>query len=97
MSTDETPTVDGTSVPRRVTGAVQAEVDGELILLSPRDFGYFGAEGAGAEIWSLVDGDRSVDALVAELSARFEAPEDQIRVDVVEFVTALVVSGLVEV
>lgn len=97
MSGDETPTIDGTTVPKRVTGAVQAEVDGELILLSPRDFGYFGAEGSGSEIWSIVDGERSVDAIVDELSSRFEAPEDQIRADVVDFVTALVVSGLAEV
>jgi len=97
VSSDEVPPIDGASIPKRVTGAVQAEVDGELILLSPRDFGYFGAEGSGSEIWSLVDGERSVDVMVAELSARFEAPEDQIRVDVVDFVTALVASGLVEI
>jgi hypothetical protein len=97
VSGDGTPVIDGATVPSRATGSVQAEVDGELILLSPRDFGYFGAEGAGAEIWSLVDGERSVDVLVAELNARFEAPEDQIRADVIDFVTALVASGLVEV
>ena len=63
MASSEVPAIDGSTVPRRVVGAVEAEVDGELVLLSPADFGYFGAEGSGAEIWALVDGEHSVDVV----------------------------------
>ena len=37
-------------VPVRTVGAVEAEVDGERILLSPKDFAYFGLTGAGAPV-----------------------------------------------
>ena len=30
---------------RRVDRVVQAEVDGELVLMSPKDYAYFGTEG----------------------------------------------------
>jgi len=80
-----------------VTGAVQAEVDGELVLLSPADYGYFGAEGPGPDIWALVDGERSVDEIVAALASSFSTPPEEIVGDVVYFVTALVAAGLVEV
>ena len=97
MADEDTPTVDGPSVPRRVVGAVQAEVDGELVLLSPADFGYFGAEGPGPDVWALVDGERSVDAIVAELAGSYDVAAEEISGDVVDFVTALVAAGLAEV
>lgn len=87
----------GDQVPRRVTGAVQAEVDGELILLSPKDFAYFGATGTGSPVWDLVDGERSVDDIVAELEGTFEAEPGAIRKDTVEFLDALIAAGLIEV
>lgn len=83
-------------VPVRASGAVEAEVDGELILLSPSDFSYFGAAGTGAPVWELVDGQRSVGGIVAELEAKYEAPEGVIRAETLEFIEALEAAGLVE-
>ena len=47
-------------IPSRTQGSIEAEVDGERILLSPKDFSYFGLTGTGAPVWDLIDGDRSV-------------------------------------
>lgn len=87
----------GATVLRRTVGAVEAEVDGDLILLSPKDFGYFGAEGVGAEVWTLVDGTRTVDQIVAELEAEFTAEPGVIRADTLAYLEALVAAGLAEV
>ncbi|MDQ1246072.1 MAG: PqqD family protein [Actinomycetota bacterium] len=84
------------SVPTRVVGAVQAEVDGELILLSPKDFSYFGAAGTGGPVWDLVDGTRSVGQIVAQLEEQYTADPGVIRAETVEFLDALRAAGLLE-
>lgn len=84
------------SVPARRQGAVQAEVDGEMILLSPKDYAYFGAQGEGATVWSLVDGHRNVGMIIAELEATFDAEPGVIRADTVEFLHVLAAAGLIE-
>lgn len=87
----------GSTVLRRATGAVQAEVDGELILLSPKDFGYFGAEGVGGAVWELVDGQRDVDAIVTSLEEQYSAEAGVIRAETLAYLEALVAAGLAEV
>ena len=81
---------------RRVSGAVEAEVDGDRILLSPKDFSYFGLQGTGAPVWDLIDGERSVGQIIEELEAQYEADAGVIRADTLEYLDALVASGLVE-
>lgn len=87
--------LDDANVPVRATGAVQAEVDGELILLSPKDFSYFGAQGTGDAVWELVDGQRSVGQIIGELEATYEADPGVIRAQTLEFLDALVAVGLI--
>lgn len=82
-------------IPVRTIGAVEAEVDGERILLSPKDFAYFGLIGAGAPVWDLVDGARSMDEIIAELEQSFDADTAIIRAETLDFVDALAASGLI--
>lgn len=82
-------------IPRRVTGAVQAEVDGELTLLSPKDFSYFGAAGTGDKVWALVDDERSVGEIVAALEGEYKAEPGVIRTQTLEFLEALQAAGLI--
>ena len=89
--------VAGPDVLARSTGTVEAEVDGERVLLSPKDFSYFGLAGAGAPVWDLIDGEASVDAIVAALEAEFMAEPGVIRHETLEFVDALLAAGLIEV
>lgn len=86
----------GVTVLVRAQGAVEAEVDGERILLSPRDFSYFGLTGSGSYVWDLIDGSRSIDQIVGSLEEEFEAEDGAIRTDVLEFVDALVAAGLAD-
>lgn len=81
----------------KAVGAVEAEVDGERVLLSPKDFGYFGLEGSGPAVWELIDGSRQVADIVSALEGEYEAPEGVIRSQTLEYLDALHASGLVEV
>lgn len=80
----------------RVPGAVEAEVDGERILLSPADFGYFSLAGSAASVWDRIDGVARLSAIVADLESEFDAEPGVIRAETAKFVQALVAAGLVE-
>jgi hypothetical protein len=82
-------------IPVRTVGAVEAEVDGERILLSPKDFAYFGLTGAGAPVWDLIDGNRSLEAILVELDSSFDADSAVIQAETLEFIDALAASGLI--
>ena len=90
------PDLAGRVVPRRAPRVVQAEVDGELVLMSPRDFAYFGTQGAGDAVWTLIDGQRSVDDIVGTLSSAYAADYELIRAQTLDFIDALVAVGLVD-
>lgn len=85
------------SVPRRADGALEAEVDGDLVLLGPADLGFFGASGVGDRIWRLLDGSRNVRALVGELESAYDAPDGVIRAETLEYLEALHAAGLITV
>lgn len=87
----------GSAVPRRADRVVQAAVDGELVLMSPKDFAYFGTAGSGDPVWELIDGSRSVDQIVADLESRFAAEPGVIRTQTLAFLDALQAAGLVTV
>ena len=93
---DQTRAVTSDSIPSRAQGAVEAEVDGDRILLSPTDFSYFGLTGAGAPVWDLIDGERSVAVIVAALETQFDAPEGVIASESLNFIDALHAAGLIE-
>ena len=51
----------------------------------------------GARIWALCDGARSVDEIVAALSAEFDAPEPTIRADATAFIERLADAKLISI
>ena len=85
------------TVPRRVDGAIEAEVDGDLVLLSPHQLQYFAADGEGPEIWGLIDGERSFGEIVTTLEGRFDAPEGVIRSETATYLETLHAAGLITV
>jgi hypothetical protein len=82
------------SVPVRHSGAVEAEVDGQRVLMSPVDYSYFGLAGTGAIVWDRLDGSVSLGELADALAAEFNTDVDQVRREVSEFVDALTAAGL---
>lgn len=79
---------------RRHPDAVEAEVDGQRVVMSPRDFGYFGLEGTGAVVWDRLAETTTVDQLVTDLADAFDASPDTVRADVGDFLAALDAAGL---
>jgi hypothetical protein len=55
---------------------------------------YHGVNSTGLAIWELLDGERTVAEVVAELRARLDEPPAALDDDVVEFLAALSARGL---
>lgn len=90
----DTPSFDDSDVPRRSDTALQAEVGGDLVLLSSADLGFYGTDGVGEDIWKLVDGERTVGQIIAELETSFTAPPGAIRAESLAFLEELRTAGL---
>ena len=56
------------------------------MLLRLEDGGYYALDEVGARIWELCDGHRAVGEIVALLCLEFDAPEETVRADVLEFI-----------
>lgn len=93
---DDAPIADN-AVPRRAEGALEAQVDGDLVLLGPVDLGFFGTAGEGDHIWRLLDGTRNVGELVTSLEGSFDAPPGVVRAETIEYLAALRAAGLITV
>jgi hypothetical protein len=82
---------------RVAPGVASAPVDDEVTVLDPRTSVYFGLEGVGARIWSLIDGRTSVAGITAALRAEYDVTEDECLADVLSFADELVERGLLQV
>ncbi len=85
--------MNGDRIPVRHPDALEAEVDGQRVLMSPKDYAYFGLVDTGALVWDRIDGETSLDELVIALAAEFGADAEQVRDDVDDFVSALDAAG----
>jgi coenzyme PQQ biosynthesis protein PqqD len=74
---------------RREAGVIAQEAHGQTVLLRLQDGGYFALDEVGATIWELCDGQRTVADIVTEVCGEFDAPEQIVRDDVLEFVGSL--------
>jgi hypothetical protein len=79
----------------RTPGVLEAEVDGERVLMHPSDFAYFGLSESGSAVWELIDGARSVVDIAAVLAQEYDADPETITHDVAEFVAALEAGRLI--
>lgn len=79
----------------RTPGVLEAEVDGERVLMHPTDYTYYGLSETGAAVWSLVDGTRGVDEIAAVLTEQFDGDPAVITADVRTFVAGLEAGRLV--
>jgi Uncharacterised nucleotidyltransferase/Coenzyme PQQ synthesis protein D (PqqD) len=84
------------TTPKAAPSAAGVEVDGESVLLDRSTGSLHMLNDVGAAIWSRLDGSRTVDTLVAELSEVFEVDSDRVARDVHEFLAQLAQLGLLE-
>lgn len=76
---------------------VAVEVDRTVVMMSVEQGMYFGLDGAGPRIWSLLGTPHTVDELCRELGQEFDVEPDVCRDDVRAFLGELVEAGLVRV
>jgi coenzyme PQQ biosynthesis protein PqqD len=74
---------------RRQDGVLAQEAQGQTVLLRLEDGSYYALDEVGAVIWELCDGQRSLGDIVDELCAQYDAPEETVVADVLEFVADL--------
>ena len=89
--------VTGASVPRLGRGMKLREdkARGQWVVLGPERM--FVPDEIALEVLRLVDGSRSVDAMVDDLAARFAAPREEIMADVSVLLDDLTAKGVVTV
>lgn len=85
------------SKPRPANEVVFRELTEGAVVLHLGSGQYHGVNPVGAAVWSLLDGRRSVDDIVAELRERIEEPPPQLADDVRAFLAQLAQRGLIEV
>ncbi len=80
----------------RRTDVLEAEVDGDRVLMNGADFTYFGLVGTGAVVWDRIDGSLSLGDLIHSLADDYSADPTIVERDVLDFVSALDAAGLLE-
>lgn len=78
----------------RVPGAIDAVVDGEVVVLSPVNLSYHVLDRIGARVWSLLAEPTTDDDLVATLVEQFDVESDQCRADIQPFLTRMIEIGV---
>jgi coenzyme PQQ biosynthesis protein PqqD len=81
--------------PKRRDRVLAEQVDGETVLLNLDSGMYFALNEVGARIWELCDGTRTVAEIVTSICEEYAAPEEVIRADVNELLSALSAEQLV--
>lgn len=86
----------GGKLPRAGSEVVFSRIDGGGVLLSTEEEVYYGLNEVGAEVWELLDGEETRDALCSRLADRYpDADPTSLREDVAELLERLAELGLV--
>jgi pyrroloquinoline quinone biosynthesis protein D len=87
--------IPGDAIPRLARGVKLREdaARGRWVVLAPERM--FVPDEIALEVLRLLDGARSLDAVVEELAARFAAPREEIAADVAELLADLAARGIV--
>lgn len=83
--------------PRKITANyVETEIDDEILLVDLDGGELFSLSGTGREVWKMIDGERSAEAIAEALGREFSAPIETIERDVSALIRDLEQSGLVK-
>lgn len=69
----------------RCEGVVEAEIDGEIVMMSIEDGQYYGLNVVGSRIWSLIETPQSIDFICSELEKEFKVSKEQCNNEVISF------------
>lgn len=76
-------------------GVIHDTIDGEVVIINLSTGAYFSLVDTGAEVWSGLGGEASVDAIVSEIATRYRTPPEEIRAAVEGLLDDLRAEGLV--
>ena len=71
-------------------------IEGEALVVSPKDSLVYPLNDVGTRVWELLDGKRAVSEIGAVICEEFDADETTIRKDIADFVENLLKAGLVD-
>jgi Coenzyme PQQ synthesis protein D (PqqD) len=71
------------------------DLDGEAVLLETETGRYYGLNEVGTRMWSLLQLHGEIEAVCRVLLTEYDAPEAQLRDDLLHFVDDLAASGLI--
>lgn len=90
-----TPRVDDSRRIQRTPGVLEAEIDGDRVLMHPETFDYFGLSATGVAVWDLIDGSRTRQDVVDLLAQRYDDSPERIDADVAAFLAGMQAAQLV--
>jgi hypothetical protein len=74
---------------------IVAAVHDEVVMLSARAESYFGLDGVGSEIWTMIEEPRRVNDICALLVGRYEVEPQRCEDDLLKFLNELLDYGLI--
>jgi Coenzyme PQQ synthesis protein D (PqqD) len=87
---------DASTVLRRSTQQISCNLNDEIAILDLDKSVYFGLEGVGAHIWSMLEQPHSVTDLCNSVVDHFDVTPEACRPDVMSFLASLREAGLIE-
>jgi len=75
---------------------IEQLIDDEIVLLDLDSADFFSLSGTARDVWSLVDGARDRDAIIAALAEEYDCSADQIDGDVEQFLEQMVAGGFLQ-
>ncbi len=79
---------------RRRDGIVTQQASKTMVLLDVEGGEYYSLNPVGARAWELCDGSRSVEEVIAIVCQEYDAPEEDVRKDVIELLEDLTTENL---
>lgn len=73
----------------------ETAIEGETVVMHLANGEFFSLTGTAREIWLLIDDQRSMSDIAAQLAARYGGDADPIAADVAQFLAHLTEAGLV--
>ena len=88
--------LDESSVVVRSSTVLDADIDGELVMMSIERGEYYGLDAIGSDIWGLLEKPLAVKDLCSRLEESYDVGPEDCRRDVVAFLETLLADGSLE-
>ncbi len=79
----------------RAEGNIEAEIDGELVMMNIETGDYYGLDVSAKRIWEIVEKPCTYKNLIEQLTEEFEVTETQCKSDVEKFLAEMAENNLI--